>query len=183
MNIYLQEKNQDFEAVIDFFQKDIANLRTSRINLSILDNVSVLAYETNNPINALANISLSDASIIISPWDKSVLKNIEKALIEADLGLGVVNEGDKIRLSAPLLTEENRKEIVKKLNEKLESARVSLRQKRDEVKENILSAEESGEISEDEKFRFIKELDEFTNEKNEKLKELREKKEKDIMEI
>lgn len=183
MSDYLKNKEKDFQNTLDFFQRDIAALRTGRISLSVLDNVQVEAYETLNPINALANINLVDANIIISPWDKNVLKNIEKTLLEADLGLGVVNEGDKLRLSAPPLTEESRREIVRKLNERLERARVSLRQLRDEIKEEINLAETSKEISEDDKFRFVKELDEFTAKKNEELKDLRDRKEKDIMEI
>jgi len=184
MNTYLQNKEEDFQNIIDFFKKDISSLRTGRANISVLDNIQVEAYETLNPVNALGNISTSEGKdIVIIPWDKGVLKNIEKAILEADLGLGVVNEGDKIRLSAPSMTEENRKEVVKKLNERLEKARVSLRQIRDDVKDSIVKAEEQKEISEDEKFRFIKELDDYIAKKNEELKELRDNKEKDIMEF
>lgn len=182
--MYLKNKEEDFQNTIEYFRKDISSLRTGRANMSVLDNIKVEAYETLNPINALGNINLSEGKdIIIVPWDKAVLKNIEKAIIEADLGLGVVNEGDKIRLSAPPMTEENRKEVVKKLNERLERARVSLRQSRDDVKDDIVEAESEKEISEDERFRFIKELDEYVAKKNEELKSLRDSKEKDIMEI
>ncbi len=183
MNPYLQNKESSFKSVIDFFQNDIASLRTARANMSMLDEVKIQAYDTLNPINALANINLVDNNITITPWDKGVMKNIEKSILEADLGLGVVNEGDKIRLTVPSLTEENRKEIVKKLNEKLEKARVSLRQVRDEIKEDIVLAFDEKEIAEDDKFRFIKDLDEYMVKKNEELKNLRDKKEKDIMEI
>ncbi|HPY99558.1 MAG TPA: ribosome-recycling factor, partial [bacterium] len=112
-----------------------------------------------------------------------VSKAVEKAIIEADLGFGVVNEGDKIRLSVPSLTEENRRDIVKKLNEKMEKTRISLRQLREEVKTKIEQAEADKEISEDEKFRAMKELDEFVAKKNEEIKEARDRREKDIMEI
>ncbi len=184
MNKYLQNKEEDFQNTIDYFKKDISSLRTGRANMSVLDNIKVEAYETLNSINALANIGLSEGKdITIVPWDKGVLKNIEKAIIEADLGLGVVNEGDKVRLTAPAMTEENRKEVVKKLNERLERARVSLRQNRDDVKEDIIKSEDEKEISEDEKFRFIKELDDFVTRKNDELRKLRDNKEKDIMEI
>lgn len=183
MNDYLDNKKEEFQSVIDFFKKDILNLRTGRANLGVLDAVKVKAYDTLNPINALANLSVMDNNIIIAPWDKGVMKDIEKALLEADLGLGVVNEGDKLRLSVPSLTEENRKEIVKKLNEKLEKARISIRQSRDDVKEEIMEAEEKKEISEDERFRFIKDLEDYVLKLNEELKNLRDLKEKDIMEI
>lgn len=184
MNPYLLSKQTDFNSALEFFKKEIAVLRTGQANPSVLDSVQVEAYEVMNPINAVANIAMSDArSIIIAPWDRGVIKNIEKAIIEADLGLGVVNEGDKLRLTVPPLTEENRKDLVKKLNERLEKSRVILRGLRDSVKSLIEEAEKSKAISEDDKFRFIKELDEFSAKKNEEFKLMRDKKEKDIMEI
>lgn len=184
MNPYLAAKQSDFEGVLDFFKRDIGSLRTGRANPAVLDNIQVEAYGVMNPLNAVANIAVADArSITVSPWDKGVSKAIEKAIIEADLGLGVVNEGDKIRLTVPALTEETRKETVKKLNEKMEKARIIIRQAREEVRNAIEKAAEEKAMSEDEKFRGMKELDEFVANKNEELKESRDRKEKDIMEI
>ncbi|HOD86652.1 MAG TPA: ribosome recycling factor [bacterium] len=184
MNNFLSAKQAEFEAVSDFFKRDIATLRTGRANPAVLDGLQVEAYGVMNPLNAVANIAVADArSITVSPWDKGVSKAVEKAIIEADLGFGVVNEGDKIRLSVPSLTEENRRDIVKKLNEKMEKTRISLRQLREEVKTKIEQAEADKEISEDEKFRAMKELDEFVAKKNEEVKEARDRREKDIMEI
>ncbi|MBN2884509.1 ribosome recycling factor [Patescibacteria group bacterium] len=184
MNIYLSEKEADFINALDFFKRDIATLRTGRANPAVLDNVQVEAYGVMNPLNAVANITVADArSITIAPWDKGISKDIEKAIIEADLGLGIVNEGDKVRLSVPALTEETRKETVKKLNEKMEKARIIIRQAREDVKNAIEKAEENKEISEDEKFRFEKEMDEYVSKKNDELKDLRDHKEKDIMDI
>ncbi|MFA5000091.1 MAG: ribosome recycling factor [Patescibacteria group bacterium] len=184
MNAYLQEKQNSFIGALDFFKKEIATLRTGRANPGVLDSVQVEAYGVMNPLNAVGNIAVADTrSIVIAPWDKGVIKNIEKAIIDAGLGFGVVNEGDKIRLTVPPLTEENRKELVKKLNEKMEKTRVQLRTARDQVKNLIEAAFDDKEISEDDKFRFIKELDEFTAKKNEELKDTRDRKEQDIMEI
>ena len=184
MNEFLQKKQGDFTNALDFFKKDIATLRTGRANPAVLDNVQVEAYGVMNPINAVGNIAVSDArSIIIVPWDKSVAKAIEKAIIDAGLGFGVVNEGDKIRLTVPALTEENRKALVKTLNEKMEKARVILRQAREGVKDLLEAAFNNKEISEDDKFRFMKELDEFSAKKNDELKQIRDRKETDIMEI
>ena len=184
MNQYIQNKKEEFDKAIDFFKKDIFNLRSGRANPAIFEGLYAEAYGVKTPINGLANINVSDSkSMVISPWDKNVLKDIEKAIVEADLGVGVVNEGDKIRITIPQMTEENRKELVKKLNEKQEKARIATRQIRDEVKENIEKAEELKEISEDDKFRFIKELDEEVANNNNKIKEIREKKEEDIMTI
>ncbi|MBN2854206.1 ribosome recycling factor [Patescibacteria group bacterium] len=184
MNDYLQEKQGDFASALDFFKKEMASLRTGQANPSVLDAVQVEAYGVMNPVNAVGNISVADnSSIVITPWDKGVIKAIEKGIIQADLGLGIVNEGDKIRLSVPPLTEENRRDLVKKLNEKMEKTRIIIRGVRDDIKDMIETAYDEKEISEDDKFRFMKELDEFSARKNDELKTLRDNKEKSIMEI
>lgn len=184
MNAYLQAKQGDFASALDFFKREISTLRTGRANPAVLDNVQVEAYGVMNPVNAVGNIAVSDArSIVIVPWDKTVSKAIEKAIIDAGLGLGIANEGDKIRLTVPPLTEENRKVLVKTLNEKMEKTRIILRQAREGVKSAIEQGFDDKEISEDEKFRFIKELDEFSAKKNDELKDIRDRKEADIMEI
>ena len=184
MNSYVESKKEDFANVLDFFKRDISTLRTGRANPASLDNVQVEAYGVLNPLNAVGNISVSDARcMIIAPWDKTVCKAIEKAIVEADLGFGIVNEGDKIRLTVPALTEENRHELVKKLNERMEKARISIRAVREDLKAEIEKAEEDKEISEDEKFRAIKEMDEFSAKQNDELKEIRDQKEAEIMTI
>ena len=170
--------------MLDFFKKDISVLRTGRANPSVLDGILVEAYGAKTPLSGVGSINVSDArSMVVSPWDKSVLKDIEKAIVEAGLGFGVVNEGEKIRLTLPMMTEENRRDLVKKLNEKMEGARVNLRKVRDEIKADIENAEGDKEISEDDKFRFLKELDEEVKAKNDEVKNIRDKKEEDIMTI
>lgn len=184
MNQYLESKQNEFTNALDFFKKEISTLRTGQANPAVLDNVQVEAYGVMNPLNTVANIAIGDSkNILVVAWDKGVMKSIEKAIVEADLGLGVVNEGDKIRLTVPALTEENRRDLVKKLNEKMEKTRIILRQARDGVKTLIEAAFDEKEISEDDKFRFIKELDEFSAKKNEELKDIKERKEANIMEI
>ncbi len=184
MSEYLQTKQGEFASALDFFKKEIGSLRTGRANPAVLDNIQVEAYGVMNPVNAVGNIAVADnRSIVIVPWDKTVAKAIEKAIVEAGLGMGVTNEGDKIRLTVPTLTEENRKALVKTVNEKMEKTRIILRQVRDAIKGAIETAFEDKEISEDDKFRFMKELDEFSAKKNDELKEIRDRKETDIMEI
>jgi ribosome recycling factor len=184
MSNFVSDNQENFSNVVEFFKHDIVSLRTGRANPVMLDSVQVEAYGVMNSLNGVANITVADSrSFIITPWDKGVTKAVEKGIVEANLGLGIVNEGDKIRLSIPPLTEENRKELVKKLNERMEKARISLRQVREDVKSEIEAAFEAKEVTEDEKFRNEKELDEFIAKKNEEIKELRDKKEKDIMEI
>jgi len=184
MNQYLQAKKGEFTKAIDFFKKDIASLRTGRANLAILEGVQVEAYGTKNSLSSLSSLSVSDVkSLVISPWDKNIMKDVEKAIVAANLGVGVVNEGDKIRITVPAMTEENRRELVKRLNEKMEKSRITIRQTRDEIKEAIAKGEGEKEISEDDKFRFMKELDEEVGRANEELKNIRDKKEEEIMTI
>ncbi len=184
MNRFIESKQTEFKNAVDFFKKDIAVLRTGRVSPGLLEGLQVEAYGVKSLINSLANISLSDgSSIVVAPWDKNIIKEIEKTISGANLGVNVVNEGDKIRITAPPMTEENRKEVVKKLNEKLEKSRIAIRQIREDIKGAIEEAEENKEISEDDKFRFIKELDEEVGKRNNEIKELRDKKEEEIMTV
>lgn len=184
MNQFIKVKQNEFIKTIDFFKKDIASLRTGRANPGILDGVQIEAYGSKALLNSLASVSVPEArSIVITPWDKNIVKDIEKGIISYNLGLGIVNEGDKVRLVVSQLTEENRRELVKKLNEKMEAGRVALRQIRDEIKETIEASFRDKTISEDDKFRFIKELDEEVGVQNEELKKIRDKKEEEIMTI
>ncbi len=184
MNQYIQNHQSDLQGVIDFFKKDISSIRTGRANPAILDNVLVESYGSKVPLQQVGNISVVDASCMtISPWDKNVLKDIEKGIVEADLGVSPVNEGDKIRISIPQPTEEDRKDRVKKINEKLEQAHVKIRQIRDEIKKSIEQAESDKEIAEDDKFKFIKEMEEEIKNYNNQLQEVRDNKEKEVMTI
>jgi len=184
MNQFIQNQSIDLEKVMDFFKHEISTLRAGRANPAMLENIVVDAYGAKTPLNGLANINVVEAtSMTVTPWDKGVMKDIEKAIVEADLGLGVVNDGDKIRLNIPKMTEENRMDLVKKLNDKMEKSRISVRQVRDEIKTKIEKALDSKEISEDDKFKFVQELDEEVKTINEKIKVLRDSKESDIMTI
>ena len=97
MNQYIQAKQNDLVKVIDFFKKDISSLRTGRANPAILDGILIEAYGTKTPLVGLASVSVPEArSLVITPWDKSIVKDVERAMVAADLGLNPVNEGDKI---------------------------------------------------------------------------------------
>lgn len=184
MNIYLEEKKGEFDKIVEFFKKDIGSLRTGRANTAMLEGVVVEAYGVKNPLSSVSSVSVADSkSILITPWDKGVLKDVEKAIMEADLGLGVINDGDKIRLTVPPMTEENRKDLVKRLNEKNEHAKISARQVREVIKKAIEEADKNGEISEDDRERFLKEMDEEVKKINDELKAIRDKKEEEIMTI
>jgi len=184
MNKYIYEKQKELNKVIKFFNKELTNIRTGRANLSLLNNIFVNSYGVKTNLNSLASLNIQDGqSIIIVPWDKNIIKDIEKAIVEANLGLGVTNEGEQIRVTVPKMNEENRKEIVKKVNDKMEGSRISFRQIRDEIKNDIENSAKEKDIDEDSKFKFIQELDEEIKKKNNELKKLRDKKEQEIMSI
>lgn len=184
MNQYIQAKGGEFGKIIEFFKKEISSLRTGRANPNIFEAVQVPAYGTMNALNGVAAVNVVDGQCItIAPWDKNIIKDIEKAIIEADLGVSVVNEGIQIRVTVPRMTEENRKDLVKKLNERHEHFRISFRQLRDEIKTKIEQEEKAKVVTEDERFKYLKELDEEIAKQNNILKELRDKKETEIMTI
>ncbi len=174
----------DFEKVVQFFDEELATIRTGRASAQMLDKVVVETYGTKSSIVSLASVSVPEPrTIVIEPWDKNVVKDIERALQAANLGVSPVAEGGKIRLNIPQLTEETRKELVKKLKEKLEKARVSLRSVREKAREEILRAEKTKEIAEDDRFALQKKLDEEVAAYNAKIEERGEKKEKEIMTV
>ena len=178
------DSSKEFDKKIEHFRTDIASLKTGRANPSVLDNVMVDAYGGKMPINQLGSIGVPESRcMLIQPWDKSVIKDIEKAIIEANLGFSPVNEGDKIRINLPLMTEESRKEIAKTLHKKIEDARISVRTVREEIKDEIMKAAEEKKFGEDEKFTLLEDLDKKVAEYNDKIKKIGEEKEEEIMTI
>lgn len=180
----LNAQSASFEEAIDFFRKDITSLRTGRATPSLVEHIMVEAYGAKSPLIQLASISISDArTLVIQPWDKSIVKDIEKSLMTADVNTTPVVDSTVIRLSLPALTEENRKDLVKILNHKAENARVSLRQQREKIRSVIAAQEKSGALSEDEKFQAQKELEEMVKQYTNKIKEIADHKESEIMSI
>ena len=181
--LVLQSKDL-FNKTIDFLKVDLNTLRTGRIAPSIVEKVKVEAYGTTSELLQLAAITSPEPqTIAIKPWDKSVLKDIERAIQISDLNINPVVDGELIRLNFPPLTEERRKELVKILHKKLEESRITLRGQREKVREEIMDKEKNKEISEDEKFQALKDLDLVVKEYNDHIKEIGDKKEQEIMTI
>jgi len=175
---------EEFNKAIEHFKGEIGGLKTGRANPAILDSVRVDAYGILNPLNTIASVGVPDArSLVIQPWDKSIIKEVEKAIIEANLNLNPINDGDKIRINLPALTEESRREIVKLLNQKSEEAKIAVRLIRDKIKEEIMTAEKDKQFGEDEKFRLLEDLDKKISGYNDRIKELMQKKEEEIMTV
>ena len=166
----------------EWFKREAQNIRTGRANPSILDSVQVSSYGSKMPINQLANISVEDARTIrITPWDSTVVKEMEKAIVDSGLGLSVSVDDKGIRIFFPELTTERRGEYVKLAKTKLEDARISIRKERDNTWNDIQKMEKDGMMNEDEKFRSKTEMQKFVDDCNKNLEVILEKKEKEIM--
>lgn len=173
-----------FQQVIEHFDKELSNMRSGRASASIVEDLKVEAYGSMMELKGLASLSVPDAKTIqIEPWDKNVVKDIEKALIAASLGMAPNVVGTIVRLVMPPMTEQNRKEMVKVVNQKGEQARIGIRNVREEVRDAISKQEEDKLISEDEKFRLFEQLDVVVKEMNQKIETLAKEKEEEVMTI
>ncbi len=174
---------EGIKGVEEWLKKELSTVRTGRANLSILDSVNVEAYGTFMPINQVANLSMEDVRVVrIAPWDASVTKDVEKAIIASDLGLSVTVDDKGLRVIFPELTGERRLALVKLTKQKLEDAKITLRGEREKTLKDIDAKEKAGEMSEDEKFRLKTELQKMVDECTRNLESLFEKKEKEISE-
>lgn len=182
--INIQEYKPEFQKVIEHFKKELSQFRTGRATPALVDDIKVEAYGSQMDMKSVGSIQVSDAkTLVIEPWDKGLLKEIEKAIVAADIGINPVNDGKVLRLVMPKLTEETRKDLIKVMGKKLEEARVGVRRVRDEVKEKIVEAEREKKIAEDERYRAQDVLDKMASEFNELIKKMGEEKEKEIMTI
>lgn len=180
----LASYKQNFQKAVEHFKGELAGLRCGRASPALIENILVDAYNSKMSIKGLASIAIPDAkTIVVEPWDKSIIKNIEAAISQAGLGLNPVNDGRVLRLIIPPLTEESRRELVKVVGQKLEVARISVRQTREQIKEKIVNAEKNKEIGEDERFRLQDSLDKMVSDYNAEIKKIGEEKEKEIMTI
>ena len=182
MDARIESFRHDADKVLQFLHAEFGKLQTGRANASLVEHVEVDAYGQRMQLKAVAGISVQDArTIIIQPWDKSLLPVMEKAIQSSPLGLNPIVGKDVIRLTLPSLTEERRQDLAKLLGEKLESARIQARRLRDETMKAIDTREKAGEISEDERFRSRQEVEKAVGEFNRKIEELGQAKENEIM--
>ena len=181
---FIDAHKEDFAKVSEHLKTDIATLRTGRATPALVEDVPIEAYGSRQPLKALASIMVSDPkTIVVDPWDKSIIQAVDAGIRAAGVGLNPVNDGKVIRIPLPELTTERRAELIKVLHQKLEAARISVRQMREDIKRLIDGAEKDKAISEDEKFRQYEELEKLVKEVNEKVKKIGDDKEKDITTI
>jgi len=179
----LKSVEKKMKASLDHFRKELGLLRTGRANISIFEEIRVPYYGVPTPVNQVATIKVPEPTLIIlQPYDPSMLEALDKAIRTADLGFNPLNDGKVLRLPVPPLDEERRLELVKKIGRMLEDEKTALRNMRREVKEFIEEMEKEKEISEDEKFSGIADLQKILDESAAKADELARAKEKEILE-
>ncbi|NMB46784.1 MAG: ribosome recycling factor [Firmicutes bacterium] len=180
----LKDCEGKMQGVIEATKQDFATVRTGRANPALLDRIQVEYYGTPTPLNQLATVSAPEARLLlIQPWDKNSIKDVERAILKSDLGLTPNSDGSVIRLSIPALTEERRKDLVRLVRKEAEDKRIGIRNIRREANEALRALEKDGSISEDEQHRSEGEVQELTDKYIENINQLLEAKEKEIMEV
>lgn len=169
---------------IQAYTRELASIRAGRASASLLDRVQVDYYGAPTPVNQLAGISVPEARLlVIQPYDKSILGEIEKAILKSDLGLNPSNDGSIIRIAIPQLTEERRKELAKQVKKEAEEAKIAIRNIRRDGNEDLKKLEKNGEITEDDLRGYSDDIQKLTDEHIVKIDQITKDKEKEIMEV
>ncbi len=181
--IYLQN-DERMDKAIAAYQRELTGLRAGRATPALLDRIEVEYYGTLTPLNQLAGISVPEPRLlVIQPWDKHSIGDVEKAILKSDLGMTPVNDGNVIRLTIPQLTEERRQELVRLIRRKAEECKVAIRNMRRDANDEIKKLEKESSISEDDRRRAQTEIQELTDAKIKAVDEVLLLKEKEIMEV
>jgi ribosome recycling factor len=183
-NEILDKAKKQMEEVLGLMAEDLKRIKTGRAKPSLIEDIKVQAYGTLMSLKELASITTADPqTLVVSPWDKTVIEAIEKAINTSDLNLHGLVDNDLVRIKIPSLTEETRQDLVKLLAQKLESGRRLLRQVRNEVKKEIEDSKGQPGVSEDDLRNWLDELQELIDEYQDKIDSLGEVKEKELMSI
>ncbi len=184
MNQTLKDARQRMDKSVEAFRSEIAKIRTGKATTALLDGIKIDYYGTMTPLKQMGNLSVLDAhTLSITPWDRSAVPLIEKAIMSADLGLNPSSDGTNIRIPIPPLTEERRKEFVKLTKKMGEDAKVAIRNIRRDANEHLKKQEKEKLISEDELKNFENEVQKLTNDHSNLIDDILKHKEKEIMEV
>lgn len=180
----LMTAEEKMEKTLSALAENFAGVRTGRANAMVLDRIKVEYYGVPTPINQMAGVKAPEAHLlVIEPWDKGVLRAIEKAILESDLGVTPSNDGERIRLPFPALTEERRRELAKQCKGLAEEARVAVRNARRDANNAVEKAKKNDGLPEDEAKRAEAEIQKLTDKFIEKIEAAFKKKEAEVMEI
>ena len=184
MDARVQVYSDKMQKAYEFLEADFAAIRAGRANPHVLDKLRVDYYGTPTPIQQVGNVTVPEARIIqIAPWEKSLIKEIEKAIMTSDIGINPSNDGSVIRLVFPELTEDRRKELVKEVKKKAEGAKVAIRNIRRDANDAFKKAEKAGEITEDELADLTEKMQKLTDKTIERVDKAVEEKTKEIMTV
>ncbi len=180
----LKDANSRMGKTIESLHRDLNTVRTGRASPSLLDRITVEYYGTPTPLNQIAGVSVPEARlIVIQPWDKGAIADIERALMKSDLGINPSNDGTVIRISIPPLTEDRRKQLVKVVHQHAEDAKISTRNVRRDSMTHVRELLSSKEISEDDERRAEHQLDEITKKFTDEIDSIMKAKEAEVMEV
>lgn len=180
----LSETESKMQQAVQAARRDLAAIRTGRANPALLDRITVDYYGTPTPLNQLASITVPEARLLlVQPWDKNSLKDIEKAIMSSDLGLTPNNDGTVIRIQIPQLTEERRRDLARLARKEAEEKRVAVRNARRDANEELKRLEKEGVISEDDSRRAQTDVQQLTDKYIKEIDDLLAAKEKEIMEV
>jgi ribosome recycling factor len=184
MNELMQECRGAMEKRLKAFENDLMRVRTGRASINLVDSVRVDYYGTPSPLNQVATLSTPDArTIVIAPFERTLIQEIERSIHKADLGLQPTNDGNVVRIPIPQLTEERRKEIAKSLKKLVEEAKIGVRQARKDANDDIKNEFKKKSITEDDVKKFEKDIQKVTDEFIVKIDERFSKKEKEILTV
>jgi ribosome recycling factor len=184
INEITSEMKTNIEKTLDALKKQLASIRTGRAHVSLLDSIKIDYYGTPTALSQVASLTVSDPrTLVIKPWEKVMQKPIEKAIMEANLGLTAITDGEIVRVPVPALTEERRKEFCKQAKTKAEEAKLAIRNSRRDANEMLKAANKNKDISEDEEKRALKIVQDATNSAINQIDEFVAKKEDEIMTV
>ncbi|MBQ8266863.1 MAG: ribosome recycling factor [Clostridia bacterium] len=184
MNELIKNTEEKMRKSIDALEREYKSIRAGRANAAVLDRVMVDYYGVPTPVQQMAAVSVPEArTLLITPWDKSTLKDIEKAILTSEIGINPQNDGTSIRLNFPPLTEERRKDIVKDIRKKGEDSKVAVRNQRRDALDKLKALKKNNAITEDDESNGEKKIQNLTDKFCKEIDELQAIKEKEIMEI
>ncbi len=184
MNELIKKTEEKMRKSIDALDREYKSVRAGRANAAVLDRVNVDYYGVPTPVQQMAAISVPEPrTLLITPWDKTTLKDIEKAILTSEIGINPQNDGTCIRLNFPPLTEERRKDIVKDIRKKGEDAKVAVRNQRRDALDKLKALKKNNAITEDDESNGEKKIQNLTDKFCKEIDELANAKEKEIMEI
>lgn len=180
----IKSADNQMDQAVKHYKKELSHIRAGKARPSILEGIKVDYYGSKTPLNQLANVSAPEARLLtVEPFDKSALEDIEKAIMSAGLGLNPNNDGNIIRIPLPILSEERRKDLVKRVNELAEEARISIRNTRRDANEEIEKKVKQESLPEDSMYEAEEEIQNLTDKHTEQVGTLSERKEKEIMTV